>query len=226
MCLKKFCAHLFLRQWHIHPRSSPPCRCLFFNLHPPGTVRVPGGSNMVCRAIFSPGPLRYRAQSPGRSPAIDLYPPSHPPSISTPLQLLCPPEMTICRHWLVRNVDRLLIYYAHAHTHTHAQQSPHQVWLIWLVTHVSRAITGIQMFHSPFVCTSARTHTHANHTRTPAFILLPSPPVVGDVMRHVARCCFDYFSPRTLSSWQDANASHCRKKKNLFHALAKISSRT
>ena len=96
--------------------------------------------------------------------------------------------------------------HTHTHTHIHAQQSLHQVWLIWLVTRVSRAITSIQMFHSPFVCAPYNTHTHTytqthtyTHTHT-CFHPLPLPPVVEDAMRRVACCCFDYFSFASLSS--------------------------
>lgn len=74
-----------------------------------------------------------------------------------------------------------------SHTHTH-RQSPHQVWLIWLVTHVSRAITGIQMFHSPFVCAPPLyTHTLSN-THMPGTHLLTSPPLASSSQGCDAAC--------------------------------------
>ena len=136
--------------------------------------------------LFSPAPTPSAVQSPCRRQTADLYfllPPSPPLSPSR----LPSPWTTICRHRLVQDVDRLLIYVTHTHTHTHihAQQSLHQVWLIWLVTRVSRAITSIQMFHSPFVCTPYNTHTHTYthiHTNTHLHThthLLSSPPLAS-----------------------------------------------
>lgn len=146
-------------------------------------------------------PLLFSAAPTPVSSTVTLLKSTHwfilsPPSISAPLWV------TICWCWLVQDVDRLLIHFTH--THTHAQQSPHQVWLIWLVTRVSRAITGIQMFHSPFVYTPT-THTH----------LLSSPPLAFSSWGCDAACSmllFWLFLLFSLSSLWVVTALHQKKE--------------
>lgn len=113
------------------------------------------------------------------------------------------------------------------HTYSDTQQPPHQVWLIWLVTHVNRAITSIQMLHSPLVCTPLL-HTLSVkltcwvHT---CFHPSPLPPVVEDVMWHVACCCFDYFYCASLSSLRAVTARAESEETSVFsQTLAEIAS--
>lgn len=154
---------------------------------------------------------------------------SHPadvnPLIYTFTPLLSPslhhPWYTICRPGRGSTLNTRLV-----HKHTNTRQSPHQVWLIWLVTRVSRAITSIQMFHSLFVCTPNHTHTRTYRAHT-CFHAFSLPPVVEDVMLNVACCCFAYSCFAFCSLWAVTICSASEERGLFFpKSLKEIASAT